>query len=369
MTEITLMLAGDVMTGRGIDQILPHPSPPVLYEDFVKSALGYVRLAEEKSGAIPRRVPLSYIWGDALDLLDRRPPDLRIVNLETAVTRSNRPWPKGINYRMHPGNIGCLAAAGIDCCVLANNHVLDWGEAGLLETLDVLAAAGIKTAGAGRNEKQAAAPALLPVEGKGRVVVHAFACPSSGVPAEWAAAPDRPGVNFIDDGDTAALDRFATHIGAEKRPGDVVVCSIHWGPNWGYGIDERHRNLAHRLLQHGADLIHGHSSHHPKAIEIHRGKPILYGCGDFLNDYEGIGLHGDFRSDLSLMYRPVIDAATGTLQSLEMVPFLVRGFQLRHAPRPDAEWLQQELDRECRRFGHAVGIDGRGLSLQLHSPV
>jgi poly-gamma-glutamate capsule biosynthesis protein CapA/YwtB (metallophosphatase superfamily) len=121
----TLLLTGDVMLGRGIDQILQQPSTPEIYESFCKSALDYVALAEAKNGAIPRAVGCDYLWGDALD--EFRRSDLRIVNLETAITCCEVPAPKGINYRCHPANLGCVTAAGIDCCVLANNHVLDWG--------------------------------------------------------------------------------------------------------------------------------------------------------------------------------------------------------------------------------------------------
>jgi poly-gamma-glutamate synthesis protein (capsule biosynthesis protein) len=147
-SRLTLFLAGDVMTGRGIDQALPHPSQPRIHEGFMTSALGYLELAERASGRIPRPVGFSYVWGDALDELARRSPDLRIVNLETSITTSDEPWPKGINYRMHPSNAPCLRAAGLDLCVLANNHVLDWGVAGLLETLETLKGAGIACAGA-----------------------------------------------------------------------------------------------------------------------------------------------------------------------------------------------------------------------------
>src|SRR5687768_10922694 len=95
--EVTLFLCGDMMTGRGIDQILPQPCAPHLYESYVRSALGYVELAERVSGPIPRPVPFAYIWGDALEVLERMQPDVRIVNLETAVTTSEDAWPrKGI---------------------------------------------------------------------------------------------------------------------------------------------------------------------------------------------------------------------------------------------------------------------------------
>ena len=151
MTKLSLFLSGDVMLGRGIDQILRHPSQPQLYEPHADSALAYVHLAEEANGPIPRQVDPGYVWGDALAVLHDRKPAARIINLETAITRSSKPWPKGINYRMHPANVDCLTAAQIDCCVLANNHVLDWGQDGLLETLATLRSTGIRTVGAGQH--------------------------------------------------------------------------------------------------------------------------------------------------------------------------------------------------------------------------
>src|SRR6516164_7910981 len=128
--SIRLFLCGDVMTGRGIDQILPHPNAPALHEPSMLSARDYVRLAEAKNGPIARPVEFAYIWGDALAELERRHPDVRIINLETAITTSGAWIPKGINYRMHPDNTPCLTAAGINCCVLANNHTLDYGTLG-----------------------------------------------------------------------------------------------------------------------------------------------------------------------------------------------------------------------------------------------
>jgi poly-gamma-glutamate capsule biosynthesis protein CapA/YwtB (metallophosphatase superfamily) len=128
MTEsLTLFLCGDVMLGRGIDQILPHPGDPLLRELYVGSAITYVQLAEQVNGPIPAPVDFGYVWGDALDELRRAAPQARIINLETSVTKSRDYMPKGINYKMNPENVACLTAAGVDCCVLANNHVLDFG--------------------------------------------------------------------------------------------------------------------------------------------------------------------------------------------------------------------------------------------------
>ena len=266
MRPITLFLCGDVMTGRGIDQILAHPSEPTLHEFFVVNALGYVALAESAHGTIPRRVAPEYVWGDAFAELGRVKPDARIVNLETSVTASDDWLDKGINYRMHPANVACLNAAAIDCCVLANNHILDWGGAGLLETLDTLHAAGMRTAGAGRNRAEAREPAEIPLARGGRVLVAAFGMPSSGVPPQWAASDDAPGVAVLEDLSDRNADQIARSVAAVKRPGDVVVASIHWGGNWGYSIGRAERRFAHRLIDAaGVDVVHGHSSHHPKA--------------------------------------------------------------------------------------------------------
>jgi len=349
-----LFLCGDVMTGRGVDQILPHPSDPRLHESVLRSALRYVELAERAHGAIPRRADYPYVWGDALDLLARERPAARIINLETSITASEDAAPKGINYRLHPANIAVLTAALVDCAVLANNHVLDWGRAGLTDTLDALGGAGIRAAGAGRALADAQAPAVIDVEG-GRVLVFAFGAPDSGIAESWSAAPARPGVHRIADFSRDTVDRIALLVRAAKRANDVVIASVHWGGNWGYDIDASHRTFAHALIEQAAvDVVHGHSSHHPKAIEVHRGHPILYGCGDFLNDYEGIEPPDGFRDDLAVMYFPTLDLRTGTLRELEVVPLRIRRFRLERAPAADLGWLRDTLDRECGRFGHHV---------------
>jgi poly-gamma-glutamate synthesis protein (capsule biosynthesis protein) len=166
-----LFLCGDVMTGRGIDQILWNPSKPEIDEPYVRDARDYVELAEQANGRISKPVDSSYVWGDAIHELDRAAPDVRVINLETSVTRSDDYWKgKGINYRMHPDHVACLTAARIDVCTLANNHVLDYGYDGLKETLATLKAAALKVAGAGMTLGEAQQPAI--VNGKrGRLFV------------------------------------------------------------------------------------------------------------------------------------------------------------------------------------------------------
>jgi poly-gamma-glutamate synthesis protein (capsule biosynthesis protein) len=343
---IRLFLCGDVMTGRGIDQVLPHPVDPVLYESYVRDARRYVDLAEEANGPIPRPVRFDYIWGDALSELDRAATDLRVVNLETSVTTSaDYCRGKTVLYRMHPANVGCLTAARIDCCCLANNHVLDWGRSGLEETLRVLDVAGIARAGAGRNAEEAAAPAVLRAPGKGRVLVFSLGSTSSGIPREWAATADRSGVNLLDDLSVKTARRTADAMRELKRPGDVIVASVHWGGNWGYEIPEAQTRFAHRLIEGGVDVVHGHSSHHVKAVEVYRDRLILYGCGDLLTDYEGISGHEEFRGDLALLYLIDVSAADGRLIGARLIPVQTKRFRLHRASGADSVWLCDLLNR------------------------
>ena len=351
----TLFLCGDVMTGRGIDQVLAHPSKPRIHEPYLRSALDYVALAEKASGPIRKPVDDAYVWGDALAELERRRPDARIVNLETAVTTSEHAWPrKGIHYRMHPANAGCLKAAAIDCCGLANNHVLDWGYEGLAETLATLRKAGIRTAGAGADRDEAAAPAIVDAGAGRRVLVLAYGVESAGVPREWAAQPKRAGVALLADLAPASAKAIGARVAGVKRPGDVAVASIHWGGNWGYDVPVAERAFARMLIDDaGIDVVHGHSSHHPKGIEVHRGRPILYGCGDFLNDYEGIAGHERWRAELGFMYFATL-ATGGALERLTLVPTRVEHFRVNRVHGADVDWLAATMSRECERFDARV---------------
>lgn len=358
----TLFLAGDVMTGRGIDQVLPFPADPRIYEYYTQSAEDYVRLAERANGPIARPVSFDYIWGDALAELERRTPDVRIINLETAITNHADPEPKGINYRMSPANAGAIIRAGIDCCVLANNHVLDWGPAGLLESLVTLERAGIACAGAGRDDAAAASPAILELPGKGRVLVFGIASPTSGVPLHWRARADRAGINIVPELSPQAADRIGRRIAGMKGERDIVVVSIHWGPNWGYDIPREQIEFAHRLIEAWhVDIVYGHSSHHSKGIEVYQGKLILYGTGDFIDDYEGISGHEAFRDDLVLMFFPTVRLDDGRLSSLEMVPLQIRNMRLHHARSEDAAWLARTLDRESKVLNAGVRLDPDGV--------
>jgi poly-gamma-glutamate capsule biosynthesis protein CapA/YwtB (metallophosphatase superfamily) len=349
---VTLFLAGDVMLGRGVDQILPCPGDPEVPETYIKDARAYVELAEAVNGVIPRPADFSWPWGEALEVLDAVAPDARILNLETAVTQNDEIAPgKEVHYRMHPGNLPSLAAARPHVCALANNHVLDYGRRGLEETLDALAGAGLRSAGAGRNIDEARRPVAVPVAGGRRVLVFSLGMSSSGIPLSWAATAQGSGVDFVAEPSDAAAASIAARLSAVKRPGDIAVVSIHWGSNWGYRVSRDQVGFAHALVDGGADIVHGHSSHHPRPVEAYRGKLITYGCGDLINDYEGISGHREYRDDLRLLYFVAVEPGSGRFHDLRITPMRARRMRLETAADADSRWLHEVLGRISREYG------------------
>lgn len=349
---IRLFLSGDVMTGRGIDQALPYPGSPKLYESYVKDARHYVELSERANGPINRPVSFEYVWGIALEAFARRQPDLKLINLETSVTVSDAFWPdKAVLYRMQPENLPVLKSAGIQCVSLANNHTLDWGRDGLEQTLLSLEGSGIAYTGAGRNREAAQSPAVFEVRGT-RLLVFGLGFTGSGIPSAWEADPRRPGLFVLPDYSERTLEAVQEAIHRHAQPGDIVIASIHWGGNWGYVIPDAQRDFARKLVELcGVDLVHGHSSHHVKGMEVYKGKLILYGCGDLLTDYEGIRGHEAYRPELSYLYFPTLSPENGDLLSLELVPTQIRRFQLSRPKKADRAWMQGLLNRECATAG------------------
>lgn len=357
---IPVVLFGDVMTGRGVDQILPWPGEPGLHEDYVRDAREYVRLAERKNGEIARPVGFEYVWGELLAELREVPGRVVVANVETSITASEEWWPgKGVHYRMHPRNVGCLKAGGIGCCCLANNHVMDWGYAGLDETLRTLDEAGLVRAGAGRNEADAASAVACPAEGGGRVIVVAAGSVTSGIPSGWAAGREKAGVNLVELSQGSAR-RVAGEVRRVKRERDVSVVSVHWGGNWGYEVPTGQVEFAHTLVDEGIDVVHGHSSHHAKGMEVYRGRLIVYGCGDLVNDYEGIPGHAGYRGDVRMVVVAWVGRDGSGVKEVRVIPLGVRRMRLVRAAAEDARWLGEMLGREGARFGTGVESDGAG---------
>jgi poly-gamma-glutamate capsule biosynthesis protein CapA/YwtB (metallophosphatase superfamily) len=158
-------------------------------------------------------------------------------------------------------------------------------------------------------------------------------------------------VNLLADLSKATAARIASQMRQFQRPGDLLVASIHWGSNWGHEIPREQIAFAHRLIDEGVAIVHGHSSHHVKAIEVFKGHLILYGCGDFLTDYEGISGYEELRGDLALMYLVDMDSQGGQLMSARLVPMKMRRFRLQLTSEADAQWLCSHLNELGKQFG------------------
>lgn len=354
---VTVFLCGDVMPGRGLDQVLPHPTDPELRESYVKDARSYVELAERVNGPVQRQPGYDWPWGSVLSTLDRVSPDVRVINLETSITAHGTfAEGKRVHYRMGPANVPFLTSARPDVCTLANNHVLDFGYQGLSDTLRTLSKAGLGWAGAGHDLAEASRPAVVPLPSGRRVIVVACASTSSGVPPEWAATSQRAGVYLLPDLSDATARGLVDRLRLVGTPGDIVIVSIHWGSNWGYQVPDAHVRFAHLLVDAGVNIVHGHSSHHPRPIERYRSGLILYGCGDFVDDYEGITGHDRYRDDLRLLYFPVIRADSGVVTDVRMEVVQTHRMRLQPASSQDITWTQDVLSRISLPFRTRVDL-------------
>lgn len=313
---LTIALMGDVMLGRGVNQAL--------------------------SGVMPEEP-----WGETLPLLQEA--DIRILNLECAITGHKRPWSrthKTFHFRADPAAVQVLQAAHIDACSLANNHTLDFEERGLLDTLANLDAAGIGYAGAGHNDTDAGKPLLIQT-GKDNNVKVALLSFTDNEPA-FAAGPTQPGTNYLPVAlEEKTFGRIRTSIDEARHQGaDIVVFSNHWGPNMMLRPTVEFREFARAVLALGADVYYGHSAHVCQGIEIFDGKPILYDTGDFIDDY---AVDPFMRNDWSFLFRLAMDS--GHLRRIELFPVKLEFAKVQLAQGEQYEAIIQRMEHLCIEMG------------------
>jgi poly-gamma-glutamate synthesis protein (capsule biosynthesis protein) len=315
------------------------------------------RLVDERH----RRRPVTAVWGDLLDRL--RALDGLFVNLECCLSTRGEPWRRTyrpFHFRADPDwAVRALEAAGVDCCALANNHVLDFGEEALRDTLAHLDEAGLRHAGAGLNREAAFEPAVASVGG----LDVAFVSLTDNTP-EYAAAPDRPGTAHVefdlgDEESTAAvrdaLDR------AEAADPDLLVASLHWGPNMVVDPPTSFRRFGRWLVEEGVDVVHGHSAHVFQGVEVHRGRPILYDTGDFVDDY---AVDDDLRNDRSFLFELSV-TREGVPVALRLTPTEIDDCSVRAAGSDAAAWSRARMRERSAEFGTSFERDDGGLLLEL----
>jgi poly-gamma-glutamate capsule biosynthesis protein CapA/YwtB (metallophosphatase superfamily) len=159
----------------------------------------------------------------------------------------------------------------------------DWGRAGLFETMATLTCAGIRVAGAGKNIDEARQPTYVDLHGACRLIVFGLGSLTSGVAPSWAASEGKAGIEVQGDPSDATAAEMAERVPRVRRPGHVVIASIHRGSNWGHDVPESFVRVARSLIDAGISVVHGHSSNHIRPVEVYGNRLILYGCGDFIN--------------------------------------------------------------------------------------
>lgn len=256
-----------------------------------------------------------FVWGNTLPILQSA--DAVIDNLEAVIAKSGTPWqPEKVFYfKADPKAIEVLKAGNITYVTNANNHAMDYDREALVEMLDHLDKTGIVHSGAGRNLEEAMKPALLSV-GLLKIAVIAW---TDNEPS-WKAGDDLPGVHHLRV-NSGSLKILSKQISEAKQAGaDLIIISAHWGPNMVEFPPQAFQDFAKGLIDAGADIFYGHSSHVFQGVEVYKGKLIMYDTGDFVDDY---AVDPELRNDMSFIFRVVVDE-TGP-RKLELLPVLING--------------------------------------------
>ena len=325
--DARLGFVGDVMLGRGVDE----------------------RWADG---------PPTGVWGTMLDRV--RALDGLFCNLECCLSARGSPRPgRTYHFRATPDwAVPALRAGGVTWAGLANNHVLDFGSGAFADTLERLASGGIASAGAGPDLGAALEPSVVEVGGLD-VAVVAFTDRSPS----YGAGPDEPGTAFvrIDPADPRTRRLVdAALVRARETDPDLLVASLHWGPNWEVRPSRSQRRFARLLVDRGVDLVHGHSAHVVQGVEVYRGRPIVYDAGDFVDDYAvKPGLH----NDRSFLFELAV--ADGELSALRLVPVEIAEEAADRAGEGAARWLRARMRDRSAPFGTPLRRDGDGLWIPL----
>ncbi len=321
-------LVGDVMFGRGVDDRWNDP------------------------GHLPEGV-----WTDLRERLRRL--DGLVCNLECCVSDRGTPRDRTFTFRADPDwAVPALRAAGVSAVSLANNHVLDYGPPAFRDTLAHLESGGIRHAGAGEDLAAALAPTTIVADDIDVAVVAL----TDQYPA-YGATPAARGTAYapLEVGDPRTTERVERALAAARETDpDVVVASLHWGPNWDVRPSEAQRAFARDLVDRGVDVVHGHSAHVVQGVEVYRGRPIVYDAGDFVDDYV---VKEDLHNDRSFLF--VLEVADGSLRALDLVPIEIDDAAVHPADPEAAGWLRERMRTLSAPFGTTVRDAGAGVRIQL----
>lgn len=331
MARVELAFIGDVMLGRGVNEEIGHRPP-------------------------------EYFWGTTLPVL--RSADAVVANLECAITKYLTPWqksPKVFHFRADLPAVDVLRAANVRCVSLANNHILDFQEQGLLDTMKHLNAARIHHAGAGQDMEEAEAPAVFDAGG----IKVGFIAFTDNEPL-FATGINRPGTNYMPIMiDETTLARVGTVVsGARSAGADIVVLSLHWGPNMVPRPPVNFRSFAAAAIDLGVDLIHGHSAHIFQGVQLCGQRIVMYDTGDFIDDY---AVDSDLRNDWSFIFMVSMESE-GPCR-LRMIPVRLSYAQVNLAKGREFEAIRERMRILCTEFDTRVIDISEGLEVVIKSSL
>jgi poly-gamma-glutamate capsule biosynthesis protein CapA/YwtB (metallophosphatase superfamily) len=257
----------------------PHQASPSGRRPAAGSAAGSVTLAFAGDVNFARRIRRLLLagpttaFGPITSVL--RSADFTAVNLETAITTRGTPQPKTYHFRAPASAFTALRDAGIDLVTMANNHVLDYGQAGLADTLAAARAARFPYVGIGVNAAAAWAPYLITIKGVKIAVIGVSQV--AELASSWVATPSRPGeANAID------LRRTLAAVRSARRLASVVIVFMHWGTEGEACPDPNQLSLARELAAAGASIIVGAHAHMLQGSGWLGRTFVAYGMGNFL---------------------------------------------------------------------------------------
>jgi len=309
--SITIGFAGDVMLGRLVNEVITQ------------------------KGCI-------WPWGDLLPMLHST--DLNIINLETTLTTATQKAPKAFNFKADPDKVQSLSQARIDVVNLANNHIKDFGDKGLMQTISVLDNAKIKHVGAGSNSQEAMRPVIIT---KNDIKIGILGATDNE--PDWQAGANKPGTFYFS---VENIEYLLAAIGQLKKQTDIVIISLHWGPNLRQKPSQPFIEAAHAMIDAGADIIHGHSAHIFQAIEIYNGKVIMFDTGDFVDDYM---VHEDVRNDRSFLYILTVDKSGP--QKVQLIPVIIKNMQVNQAQEKDYRETVARMKQLSEEFNCIIQND------------
>jgi poly-gamma-glutamate synthesis protein (capsule biosynthesis protein) len=319
--------------------------------------IGDVMLGRKVSEEIPRRSPESF-WGDVLPIL--RGANVVIANLECAITHHTQKCsrtPKVFYFRADPAAVEVLRTANIQFVSLANNHILDFDDQGLLDTLKYLDAAGIHHAGAGRNVSEATTPVIMDIAGC-RVGIIAL---TDNEP-DFAATKDSPGTNYLEiSPNPLTLSLIESAVVQLRQAGaQLVILSAHWGPNMVISPPPHFRQFARAVVDSGVDIFHGHSAHIFQGVENYKQGLILYDTGDFLDDY---AVDPVLHNDWSFVF--LVEVGTQGLCKLRLIPVFLLYTQVELARGEKLTAICDRMQSLCAAFNTSVLKTAEGLEIKL----